>query len=307
MARWTQIVAIPLALSAAFYLGSFFSPRPATPHAVDATQTSTDAPIVDEKQNDDSLRQLREENDALRRELDAGRTSAPRAVDRSHDVDVKSGDIADSSQLGLSTEQVEADPENDETQIGVATAASPKPTKQDGLESSDEINRELKAMPISPTTDWPEPKRRTFLSRMTLRDPLKTIDKMSRVNIAKDRYLSALYGGYRGPIRFIAKGNAGRIRLDLREFDGEEPNRWLVLIEVTDGRGKKSRQTGGLDMLRSLDPKSPGYAIRSSETSFLQLFYREAERRFIGNYYEKKNNSTYVRLGTVELNRVPDS
>lgn len=307
MTSWKKTVAIAAALAAAYFLGRFFAPPSASlpPHEEpDSLLETSNSPNLHHDKQEESLRQLREENDALRRALD-GLRKPESSITANHSTDAHGKDVGsvDGPLPGAPKNEMAA--EAGEPPVDAVTVDSP-PTGKDGLDTLEEVKRELKAMPAGTTTDWPEPKRRSFLARMTLRDPLKTIDKMARVDPVKDRYIETLYGGYRGPIRFIAKQKPGRVRLDIREFDAEQSGRWLVLIEVTDARGKKSRETGGLDMLRSLDPKSSGYAIRSSETSFLQLFYREAEQRFIGNYYEKTKKSTYVRLGTVELNRVQD-
>jgi hypothetical protein len=184
-------------------------------------------------------------------------------------------------------------------------ADSPKtaPTEDTAGAESERIERELRGL-TQEAGEWPAPKRQSFLARVALANPLATIDAMGSVNPAKDRYLSTMVGSFRGPVRFLTKQPAGRVRMDLREADPEAPSRWLVLIEVNDGRGHKSRQTGGREMLRTVSPASSAYAIRASETSYLQLFYRESERRFVGNFYEKRGQGTYERRGTVVLDRV---
>jgi hypothetical protein len=151
-------------------------------------------------------------------------------------------------------------------------------------------------------------KRRKLLDRVHLVNPMLAIDSMPFMT-AKDRFFDNLHGTFKGNIKFFAKDRKnGRIAVVVRrpeEADPPHAKAWLVRIDVDNGRGKVTRQTGGLDVLRTEGDRSAAFSARSSETSFLQMFYQTASDELIGNYYEKNAAGQYTRQGHFTLKREP--
>lgn len=149
-------------------------------------------------------------------------------------------------------------------------------------------------------------KRKKFLDRVKLSQAMQTIDAMAPVT-AKDKFYDDLHGQFRGSIRFLSKERKnGKISIVMRrasDIDPPNPKAWTVRIDVDNGMGKVTRQTGGFDMLRTISNQSAAFAVRSSEASYLQMFYQESADEFVGNYYEKNSNGEYPRRGSFVLKR----
>jgi hypothetical protein len=144
---------------------------------------------------------------------------------------------------------------------------------------------------------------RGALKKMALRRPLTAIDGLPSASL-KRGVTGEMFGIYRGNLRMFTRGRKGRVRIEIREPDLDKPLSWAVLVEVhldqDTPHAQSTRVTGGLDLLRIAGVEA--ISLRSSERSFLQLFYRGDD--FVGNYYEKANAAAeYTYAGTVKLTR----
>lgn len=147
-------------------------------------------------------------------------------------------------------------------------------------------------------------KKLKFLDRVKLATPMQTTDSMPPVT-AKNKYFENIYGIFKASIQFTdTKRSNGRITLVIKKpEDPDDKKAWEIRVDVDDGKGNVSRQQGGLEMLRSVSDQSFAYLLRSSETSYLQLFYRSSSDLFLGNYYEKNGAGDYPKRGTFWLKR----
>lgn len=200
------------------------------------------------------------------------------------------------------------DAEGDATGTETAGSAETRPTTP--VSGDAPTLQENDAVVAIPESEWNKAdsnaKRRKLLDRVKLTNALQTIDAMQSVT-AKDRFFHDLHGTFKGSIKFLAKDRKnGKINLVVRKPEDADPphaKAWLVRIDVDDGKGKVARQTGGLDMLRTEGKNSNAFSARSSESSFIQMFYQTQSDELIGNFYEKDAAGQYPRSGSFTLRR----
>lgn len=152
-------------------------------------------------------------------------------------------------------------------------------------------------------------KRRNFLNRIVLQDPHRTIDMMREAD-EKERWLKSLYGVFRGGVTYLKKKReSGYIRLEIRNPESP-PWQWAIKVDLHESKGNADRRTGGLELLRVLEPNGKAFFLRSSENSYMQFYFVPSEDVLIGNLYmrlaAKGESGEYQRVGTFTLRRSQD-
>lgn len=195
--------------------------------------------------------------------------------------------------------ETNSEPEDDETTVETMQSDLPPPGSE-AMAVLDSASATEKNMQKADTPS----KKSKFLDRVKLKTPMQTTDAMKSVT-EKDKFFENLFGVFKAPIQFTDKKRKnGRIVLLVKKPENPEDKKaWVVRIDVDNGKGKVSRQNGGIEMLRTASDKSASYFLRSSETSYLQMFYRSSSDQFLGNYYEKNKAGAYPRRGTFWLKR----
>ncbi len=61
------------------------------------------------------------------------------------------------------------------------------------------------------------------------------------------------------------------------------------------------KEQNSISMLRRSSPGSPWLILEISEYYYAELFFRDSNRSFVGNFYEKKGPDQFVHRGTVDL------